>query len=229
MFWIRKFFSSRNKIFLFKKVLRLRSFRFVRELYYSIKHPEEQDLFKLAPRSQIKEKIVIVDIGAFEGNFASEIIKKYGHVKAYLIEPVENFVEVLTRKFSNEEVIIIPKALTVDGRIISLSDEGASSSSMDGNQTRQAESISVNEFVGILQEEIDLFQLNCEGGEYEILPALIETEVLKNIVALNIQFHYLSLQNILMRRKIHNGLRKTHSLVWSVPFIWERWELTENE
>lgn len=225
MFWIHKFFNSSHKLFLLRKIWKLKSFRYIRELYYSTKHPEEQDIITLSPLSKDSERIVFVDIGAFEGDFATAFTQRYPKAKGYLIEPVEEFVDVLSRKFSHGNHKIIGKGLTPIGGQISLSDLGASSSSMTGHQVRTFQSISVDELNDVIQEEfIDLFQINCEGGEYQILPRMIESGLTDRIYALNIQYHFMNARNIAKRRQINRKLSRTHNLIWSVLFIWERWE-----
>ena len=93
MFWIKKLIFSKHKVFLIKKTFKLRSFRFVRELYYSIKHPEEKDLMLLVnERHNTNSKIVFVDIGAFEGDFAWRMFEIYPFARAYLVEPVPKFI-----------------------------------------------------------------------------------------------------------------------------------------
>jgi FkbM family methyltransferase len=227
MFWINKIFRSRHKFHLLKKVIRLRSFRFLREIYYSIKHPEEKDLLVLRENSISSTKqVVFVDVGAFEGDFSEKFFSVHPQSKAYLIEPVPDFVQTLERRFEKRDFVVIPRALTVDGQPITLSDEGASSSSHDGEQVREYSSISVeNLFKIVIEPQIDLFQINCEGAEYEILPEIISGGHITRINAINIQFHYLNVTNILRRRKIVKQLRRTHELIWNVPFIWERWEI----
>jgi FkbM family methyltransferase len=221
--------TSKHKMFLFKKIWKLKSLRFIRELYYSIKHPEEQDVMALSKASLGRKKIVFVDIGAFEGDFASAFTQQHLHTKGYLIEPVHSFIDVLIKNFSSEGHIIIPKGLTAKGGVISLSDLGASSSSVFGSQVRKFESISVAELNEVIVEDvIDLFQINCEGGEYEILPEIIETKMIEKINALNIQYHYMNLTNIRKRWRINRKLAQTHNLIWSVFFIWERWEIKES-
>jgi FkbM family methyltransferase len=229
MFWIRKIITSKHKAHLLKRALKLKSFRFLREIYYSIKHPEERDLYLLPKSNETKNmKLIFVDIGAFEGDFSRRFFSEHPDSKAYLIEPVPEFVDTLRKRFSSSETVIIPTALTASGTPISLSDEGASSSSHEGHQVRTYPSISVSDlFQQITESKIDLLQVNCEGGEYEILPEMINGKYISRINALNIQFHYLSPRNIIRRQKIVNQLKLTHELVWNVPFIWERWELKQ--
>ena len=227
MFWIKKLIFSKHKVFLIKKIIKLKSFRFVRELYYSIKHPEEKDLMRLVnERQSTNSKIVFVDIGAFEGDFAWRMFKIYPFAKAYLIEPVPKFMENLKSRLNKFEIYTIQKALTATGETVSLSDQGESSSSLTGDQTQIFESMSIRELLNeITEERIDLFQLNCEGGEYKILPELISSGEIWRISALNIQFHYLNVRNIYYRHQIVKKLNETHKKIWNVPFIWERWEL----
>ena len=227
MFWIKKLIFSKHKVFLIKKTFKLKSFRFARELYYSIKHPEEKDLMLLADEKQnTTSQIVFVDIGAFEGDFAWRMFKIYPLAKAYLIEPVPKFMENLKSRLKAFEIYTIQMALTATGEPVSLSDQGESSSSLVGDQTQIFESISIRDLLNVITEErIDLFQLNCEGGEYKILPELISSGEIWRISAINIQFHYLSLRNIYYRYKIVKKLNVTHKKIWNVPFVWERWEI----
>jgi FkbM family methyltransferase len=226
MFWLRKIVRSKHKLFLIKKAWKLKSFRFLRELYYSIKHPEEKDLLLLPLiGGDPNRQVVFVDIGAFEGDFTLRMFQEYPNSKAYLVEPVPEFLQILKSRFQSHNIILIEKALSANGKTIKLSDEGASSSEFSGKKSRSFQSISVMELSTLIKESyIDLFQINCEGGEYEILPELIDTDIIKKIGALNIQFHYLNPRNIYLRYKITKKLKSTHQLKWCVQFIWDRWE-----
>ena len=73
---------------------------------------------------------------------------------------------------------------------------------------------------------IDLMNINIEGGEYDLLNRLIETKILNNIYNIQIQFHewYPSMKKSkLYRTQIHEKLKKSHKLVYSYDFVWEKW------
>ena len=71
---------------------------------------------------------------------------------------------------------------------------------------------------------IDLLKLNIEGSEYDLIERLIETDYIKKVEQLKIQFHD-NVNDAKSRRvDIRNKLSKTHSEIWSYYFIWEYWE-----
>lgn len=87
------------------------------------------------------------------------------------------------------------------------------------------DTLSVSELQEMMSNQnIDLLQINCEGGEYEIIPEIIDTGCISQITNLNLQFHYLSPMNALRHALIRRKLKKTYRLLWSTYFIWERWE-----
>ena len=73
---------------------------------------------------------------------------------------------------------------------------------------------------------IDLFHINIEGGEYELIRRMIETNMIIHINSLQVQFHewYPSQkESRVLRNQIHDELNKTHKLDYSYDFVWEKW------
>lgn len=71
---------------------------------------------------------------------------------------------------------------------------------------------------------IDLVKIDIEGGEYDVLPQLIETGLISRIRFLQIQFHRFVDGAVQKRENLREHLRKTHTESWCYPFIWESWE-----
>ena len=75
--------------------------------------------------------------------------------------------------------------------------------------------------------KIDLFKINIEGGEFDVLPSIIENGYMSNIADLQIQFHTFVEQSKEKRELIRKDLMKTHILTYDYWFIWENWKKIE--
>lgn len=72
---------------------------------------------------------------------------------------------------------------------------------------------------------IDLMKINIEGGEYDLLPALVETGEIRRIGYLQIQFHNFTKSARVERDRIREALKETHDEVRCFPFVWEFWKI----
>ena len=72
-------------------------------------------------------------------------------------------------------------------------------------------------------DHVDLAKMNIEGGEYDLLPALIDSGLMTRIDRLQVQFHLFEPSLAQAREAICEGLAKTHSRAWCYPFVWEEW------
>ena len=108
---------------------------------------------------------------------------------------------------------------------LTLSDaENASSAVADHDKGVEARVVSAADFfAGGHFPRVDLVKMNIEGGEYDLLPALIETGVIRRIARLQVQFHLFAERMVPMRDAIRNDLDRTHDCAWCYPFVWEEW------
>jgi hypothetical protein len=70
----------------------------------------------------------------------------------------------------------------------------------------------------------DLLKINIEGGEYEVLPRLISTGVIKGVDNLQLQFHKLGPESESQMTAIQLQLSMTHELTWRYRWVWENWK-----
>jgi FkbM family methyltransferase len=223
----KKIFFGKNRSKIIKLIIKLKSFRYIRELFYITNHPNELDLFEFQTKFP---RPIIVDIGAFVGVSAKKYVYMYPNAELYLFEPVTKFFNELLGNFQeNKNVVCFNKAITVDGRNVEIIIDGAASSTFlstsESLLKESCESISVEQMLNLCGRKISLLQINCEGGEYAILNKLFELNLIDQIENINIQYHYLSPKNVFRRFRINKQLSKTHSKKWSTFFIWERWEV----
>lgn len=180
----------------------------------------------------LNENSIVFDVGGYEGKFADEIFNKY-QCTIYVFEPVDKFYKSICERFKNNPKIKVFNFGLSDKdeeMMISISDD-ASSIHTDTNNKENIKLKSINDF--ILENEIqhiDLMKINIEGGEFQVLPELIDSNFIKNIDNLQIQFHNFIPNAIEMRNNIRKELAKTHQLTYDYYFIWENWKLkTEND
>ena len=105
-------------------------------------------------------------------------------------------------------------------------DEDGSSVHKAGSKSQTIQLRSVVDFINLNKiEQIELLKINIEGGEYEVLPALIESGLIDRIKNLQIQFHDFIPNAVQKRDAIRNDLSKTHKLTYDYYFVWENWEI----
>lgn len=162
------------------------------------------------------------EIGGYHGWWVTEIAKKYDSW-AKVFEPIW-FEELNTLFYENPKIEIFDFGLSDcnGNQVIGISADGSGRFSKG-----KAKSIKVRSIAEMVCEKIDLVQCNCEGGEYEILPELIETGLIKKFRMIVVQFHYLHKNHPKMRGDIQEGLSKTHRQIICYDWKFEYWELKD--
>jgi len=170
---------------------------------------------------------VVVDLGAFRGDFAEAIHARYG-CAVYLFEPVREFFELCEKRFAGE-----PKVrcfnyglMDSDGEMF-ISDEDNASSLVRSGPGKGLEAVQVRDFLDTMDKlgigKIDLLKMNIEGGEYLVLPHLIQGAYMEKIRFLQVQFHAFIPGAAALREKIRTDLARTHRESWNYAFVWESW------
>ena len=87
--------------------------------------------------------------------------------------------------------------------------------------------VEIREIVAVLEElgrpRIDFMKINIEGAEYDLLERLLSTEWKHRVRYFLIQFHESYDDANVRRWGIRRRLRKTHTQVWNLPWIYELW------
>lgn len=170
---------------------------------------------------------IVFDVGGFQGNWAHDIHERYGaHI--HIFEPHPAFAAGIRARFQNETSYTLHEfALGRSEGTLTLSDDGDASSSFRASQNAVDGQIkSVDGFFAVHRiNRIDLMKVNIEGGEYDLLPALVDAGVMPRVGILQVQFHLFTEDDIKRREDIRALLTKTHSCDWSYDFVWEQWSL----
>lgn len=178
--------------------------------------------YELTPNS------VVLDIGGYQGAFADAIDKKY-RCSIYVFEPVHDFYLACRLRFAeNSRIQCFDYGLSDKDRTISITRDGDASSTVHSVNGVRRETIQLRDIATFMQRpetrNVDLLKINIEGGEYQILPRLLETGLIKNIRYLQIQFHDFVPDAFQMRESIRQQISVTHKEQWNYPFVWESWE-----
>jgi FkbM family methyltransferase len=176
---------------------------------------------------------LILDVGAFDGEWATEVAERYPDATIYAFELSPPTIDRLRSTLPEDgRIEVFPFGLAGSNRTESISRMGAGSSIHRIGEGDQIDTGTLRD-VAEVWRELDLGQvsgmkINIEGGEYELLSRMAETGLLPKVDTYLIQFHEWMRGSHRMRREIRRELAKTHRPTWDYRFIWERWDRIES-
>lgn len=176
---------------------------------------------------KINQDSVVFDVGGYEGNWASDIFSMY-LCNILIFEPVECFFNIIKKRFKqNHKVHVFKFGLAGKNRFENINVDSSSSSIFKrGNETEKAK---MTDIVSFLKKKeikvVDLIKINIEGGEYELLDRMIDSEEIRKFVNIQVQFHDFVPNAKKHMLDIEKKLSKTHRLTYRYEFVWENWYL----
>lgn len=173
----------------------------------------------------------VMDVGGFDGEWAQALYDKY-EVMLDIYEPMPAALKTLRERFSGTEgVRIHPVALADrDGKeTLSLLGPGSSMIRADERPVDKVITIDLQDvasaFAALDCDQIDLFKINIEGAEYQVLDRMLALGLHKRCRVIMIQYHEFVPKAHSLRKSINASLAQSHKQVWNYDFVWERWEL----
>lgn len=168
---------------------------------------------------------LVLDLGGYKGQWASDIYSRYNS-NVMVFEPVSAFANAIEKRFSrNPKIKVFRTALGAANRqqTISLLEDG-SSIFRPGSVKESVQVQDIAEFFGDHAiHEVDLMKVNIEGGEYELLPRLLQTKLVNRIKNIQVQFHNIARESASQMESICRGLAVTHRPTYQYRFVWENW------
>jgi FkbM family methyltransferase len=159
---------------------------------------------------------VVVDLGAYKGEWANEIHARYG-CQVTVVEPTEYI-----RDFKHGA--IVNKAAGTHNSKMSFGGRAYYTSIFETGD-HEYECFDVNKLIE-QYGAIDLLKVNIEGAEYDVLSHIIGAGLHKGIKNIQVQFHQIEgVPYGTWYEQISKHLSSTHKLTWHYPFCWENWEL----
>lgn len=172
----------------------------------------------------LTENSVIFDVGGYKGAWSQAMFKRYG-CRIYIFEPMPEFVAELERRFAgNQKVTICPYALAIYTGSVTFYDQGEGSSTLgNGGAPITLPARSITDVLAEVSGDVDLVKMNIEGGEFELLPSLLDHGI-ERVKFLTVQFHNFVPQALAKRDSIRRRLSRTHDEEWCYLFTWETWK-----
>ena len=172
---------------------------------------------------------VIFDIGGFKGEFTEEI-QNISDCNIYIFEPVKEYYDLIVeQQKNNPKVHIYHFGLGGGAMNTKINIKGSGSSVfIDASNEEEYQDIKIESIVEFISskniDKINLMKINIEGGEYELLDALVNNkEMISLVKTFLIQFHDFVPDAVVKRHTLQKKLTLTHKKVFDYPFIWEKW------
>ncbi len=168
---------------------------------------------------------VVVDLGGFEGQWASDIFSMYA-CRVHIFEPVASFYEGISRRFGrNPHISLWRYGAGGTARTEQIRVCGDGSSVLRGaGDTETIEIVDICDWLDLQKiEHIDLLKLNIEGAEYEVLERMIDSRMIDRVTHIQVQFHRISPDSDARVRQIQEALKRTHVPTYQYAYVWESW------
>ena len=168
---------------------------------------------------------VVFDLGGYKGQWASDIYARY-NCRLLVFEPVPFFAAQIKAKFKrNPKIEVFDFALGASQRQegIYMGDDESSLYKRQGKK----ETIQIEDVADFIKGQnitaIDLMKINIEGGEYELLPRLLDKRLIERIKHIQVQFHNVGADSEDRMDAICSELSATHQPSYQYKFVWENW------
>lgn len=179
----------------------------------------------------LTQQSIVFDLGGYQGDFAAEVHERYG-CKVYIFEPVLEFYQNCVERFQgNDKIICLNYGLSSSNSWLDIGLAENASSFTSPHAKGPMQRVEVRSIVECIRElgtdKIDLLKINIEGGEFDVLPAIIESCDIRKVQFLQVQFHNFVNNASKQREAIRIQLANTHSEMWNYEFVWESWTLKD--
>lgn len=177
---------------------------------------------------------VVIDGGGYLGKWCRPIADKY-QCAVHVFEPVMRFREEIWAHASptaRQHLVLHPYGIAATSRVEQFQISGDSTGQFaPPNETEEVSLYGIGQiFADLNLGHVDLLKLNIEGGEYEVLEAMLDADLMKRVRFLQVQWHgpnwcaapFPGVEE--RRRAIKGRLFKTHRTTWESPWVWENYE-----
>ena len=179
--------------------------------------------------ADIDENSLVLDVGAFTGEWAQEIESRYNpRIIAFEPDP-RNFKQLRRKAAGNAKLTAFEYGLGDKTETLRMALQHMGSTVYDDNLEGSVDwtEVEVRDVHDAWQElrlsDVDLMKVNIEGAEFPLFERMIEKGMLGAVRTYLIQFHEWHPGAYRRRRAIRRALARTHRLEWDHHFIWEKW------
>lgn len=175
---------------------------------------------------------VVLDLGAFYGDWAKTISDKFDGPFVYCFEPIESIADIAAANIVDyPNIKLLRYAVGKNNEELEITfgpAEGVSSSFYiaDEGQKLKVPVRAVKEvFEELLLTSVDLMKINIEGSEYDVLESMVEHNLHTRVKNIQVQFHRLGEDYQGRYDRLREKLQQTHELTYEYTYIWENWKL----
>ncbi len=179
--------------------------------------------------AELDQSSTVLDVGAYTGEWATEISQRYQpDILAFEPDP-RNFRKLEETASGLQTTTAFPYGLGErDAEMeMALMFLGSTVYASGAEAGAKRALVQIRDIVGVWRElqpgDIDLMKINIEGGEFDLLERMQVAGLLPQVKCFLIQFHEWHPGAYRRRSRLQRALRQTHDLVWDYPFIWEKW------
>jgi FkbM family methyltransferase len=171
---------------------------------------------------------VVVDVGGYRGDWTAEMSWRYG-ARAVVLEPIPAFAADIQRRFEhNDRIVVIAAGLGPQDDTVEMNLAADSSSSIRGAAAGDRILVSMLGTARMFEErkldEVACLKLNIEGGEYDVLDAMAESDLLRRVRCFVVQFHDIGPSTPARLKRARELLARTHERRFCYDLVWERWD-----
>lgn len=175
-------------------------------------------------RYPLTKESLIVDIGCYVGHWMSRMNELY-KCRFIGVEPIEEYANVSKEiKFYNDaEIFNFGLTTGEDGYAdIGVDSDASSLFNLDKNKkTRKIRIKNAKNFFNSIPKNIDLLQINAEGLEYELIPYIIDNNLIDSVKFIQVQFHgIVKNSDELMTNCIDKLESSGFTTSFNCPYIW---------
>ena len=177
----------------------------------------------------LNENSVVIDLGGYKGQFASDIFGKY-MCNVLVFEPIQEYYEMIHERFKkNPKIDAFKFALGEQDKteFFYLDADGTSINNKSGRDANLKQEVIFRDIETFFKEKnittVDLIKINIEGGEYELLEYILDKDLVKEFKNIQVQFHKYIFNSDEKMVSIQKKLEKTHVINWQYRFVWENW------
>jgi len=172
----------------------------------------------------------VIELGGYKGEWTNRIVGNYKS-NILVVEPIKEFCQsIIESQGTNPKIIVENNGISTEERVTQLSFNGDASSEYleQTNEKRDITCYTLDYYMSKYNiDKVDLMQVNIEGEEYPLFEQWINSDILKKIQYIQIQFHRVGDNYEERRQNIHRGMENLgFKLRYDYPFVWESWENT---
>ena len=189
-------------------------------------------IYSSVPRTEVSEILIF---GGYKGASVEGWLAKNPTATVHAYEPVPEYADILGHRFTHTSVTVHTYGVGKRSgqRTFSIMSDatsghpGITEASSGQHRSVTVRFESAKKATSGWANTIDVAEINIEGGEYELISALADIDVLSRIRHIFVQFHDVGKDTESLVDEARYQLAQTHVQEWNYDMVWEYWRLSD--